>query len=137
MKAHKIYFVWVKNMQYYDAKIIRDRILELVEATDVSDREVSLGIGMNPNYINQLRRSKNPGYPKMQTFLDRCDYFRITPADFFFPTIDNPDIIAKVYKELSRIGTKETLDKLVKILAGMDAEKLYGIVKIFDAYRET
>jgi len=73
----------------------------------------------------------------MQTFLDICDYFRITPADFFFPTIDNPDIIAKVYKELSRIGTKETLDKLVKILAGMDAEKLYGIVKIFDAYRET
>ena len=121
--------------EYYDDKVIRDRILELVNTVGVSDREISLSIGMNENYINQLRTKKDPGFPLMQTFLDICSYFHITPVEFFYPTLENPAAAKMIYSELSRIGTKDTLEKLMKIFSVMDADQLNGLIKLFDSYK--
>lgn len=57
------------------------RLTELRLNKDVSAREMSLSLGMSENYINGMENGV--GLPNMTTFLIICDYFGITPGEFF------------------------------------------------------
>ncbi len=66
-------------IEYSD--FIYQRITELRELKGVSAREMSLALGQNSNYINKL---ENKEYlPSMQVFFYICEYFKITPSEFF------------------------------------------------------
>lgn len=54
----------------------------------VSARDMSLSLGQSPNYIINIESGKN--YPSMETFFYICDYFGITPKDFFDIENTNP-----------------------------------------------
>lgn len=54
----------------------------------VSARDMSLSIGQSPNYINGIESGDN--YPSMATFFYICDYFGITPHEFFDLNSSNP-----------------------------------------------
>lgn len=58
-----------------------NRLIELRLNKGVSAREMSLSIGLGENYINTLENGE--GLPNMTTFLIICDYFGITPQEFF------------------------------------------------------
>ena len=47
----------------------------------VSARDMSLSLGQSPNYINGIESGVN--YPSMANFFYICDYFGITPLEFF------------------------------------------------------
>lgn len=57
------------------------RLTRLREQKGVSAREMSLDIGQNPNYINQIENRRM--LPKMQAFFYICEYLGITPGQFF------------------------------------------------------
>ena len=57
------------------------RLAKLRTLKGVSAREMSLAIGQNPSYINNIETGK--AMPSMSAFLFICDYLNITPQEFF------------------------------------------------------
>lgn len=64
------------------------RLTQLRMNKGVSARDMSLSIGQSPNYINGIECGDN--YPSMATFFYICDYFGITPKEFFDIESTNP-----------------------------------------------
>lgn len=63
------------------------RLVKLRMNKGVSARDMSLSLGQSENYINEIENGK--AYPSMQAFFYICDYFNITPQEFF--DTDRPD----------------------------------------------
>ena len=67
-------------------KFIVDRITQLRLERNISEYELSYALGFSKSYVNMISREKN--LPSMNAFLAICDYFEITPAQFFIPYLD-------------------------------------------------
>ena len=67
-------------------KFIVDRITQLRVERNVSEYELSYALGFSKSYVNMISREKN--LPSMNAFLAICDYFEITPAQFFVPYLN-------------------------------------------------
>ena len=81
---------------YHD--FIAERIFQLRQKKGVSAREASLSLGCAPNYCNSLENRK--ALPSMENFLNLCDFFGITPQEFFDAEKDNPEKINKIVDHL-------------------------------------
>ena len=57
------------------------RLAKLRTEKGVSARDMSLSIGQNPGYINNIETGK--ALPSMSSFFFICEYLNITPQDFF------------------------------------------------------
>ncbi len=57
------------------------RLCELRQKKKVSARAMSLDLGQNHNYINNIESEKN--YPSMRLFFYICEYLDIEPRAFF------------------------------------------------------
>ena len=64
----------------YD-KFIRDRITALRIKKNVSEYRMSLDLGHSDSYIRNITSGK--ALPSMGEFLYICEYFGITPQEFF------------------------------------------------------
>ena len=64
-----------------DEKYIKLKIAKLRTDRNISARELSLALGQSTGYINTIENGKS--LPSMSMFLYICDYFKITPKDFF------------------------------------------------------
>ncbi|MGN1167485.1 MAG: helix-turn-helix domain-containing protein [Lachnospiraceae bacterium] len=66
------------------------RLSELRIQKGVSARDMSLSLGQNAGYINHIENRQ--ALPSLPVFFNICEYFDITPAEFFSdadrPTID-------------------------------------------------
>ncbi len=71
-----------------------ERLVKLKTEKGVSARDMSLSIGQSAGYINRLENRK--GFPSMQVFFYICEYFGITPSEFF----DNANSSPTEYKEI-------------------------------------
>ncbi|MCM1086851.1 MAG: helix-turn-helix domain-containing protein [Blautia sp.] len=57
------------------------RLTQLRIEKDVSAREMSLSLGQSESYINRIESRKM--LPSMTVFFYICEYFGITPGEFF------------------------------------------------------
>ena len=57
------------------------RVAELRLQRDVSARDMSLSLGQSESYINKIENGRM--LPSMAGFFYICEYFAITPRDFF------------------------------------------------------
>ena len=57
------------------------RLSELRGQKGVSARDMSLSIGQNAGYINNIENGK--ALPSMSAFFFICDYLGVTPMEFF------------------------------------------------------
>ena len=57
------------------------RLAELRTQKGVSARDMSLSIGQNPGYIRTIE--SGAAFPTMANFFYICEYFNITPQEFF------------------------------------------------------
>ena len=64
----------------------------------------------------------------MAQFLNICEYFSITPGDFFNPEMENPRTQNKVIKRLEELGTedRDLVIKLVDIFLSFKTEHSCG-----------
>ncbi len=82
-------------MTILSERIINDResfslrLAQLREAKDISARDLSLRLGHNKNYINQIESQK--ANPTLDSFFKICDYLHTPPKDFFDPQYRNPN----------------------------------------------
>lgn len=92
------------------------RLVDLRMAKGVSARDMSLSIGQSAGYINNIENGIN--YPSMSVFFYICDYFEITPKDFFDTDVPNP---TKAHALLSAAQglSDEQLDNLIAIAKGL------------------
>lgn len=99
-----------------DEEFISLRLAKLRTAKKVSAREMSLDIGQNENYINQVENKK--AMPSMQVFFYICDYLAITPKEFFDDGINNPVLIQSIVEDLKQLNENYIMN-LHEIIKGL------------------
>ena len=93
------------------------RLSKLREAKGVSARDMSLSIGQNPGYINNIESGKS--MPSLMGFFYICKYLEITPKDFFDTEIPNPSKAAELYEAAKRLNS-EQLNNLIALLKSLN-----------------
>ncbi len=90
------------------------RLMKLREQKGVSAREMSLFLGQNPGYINNIENEK--AMPSMKVFFSICDYFDISPREFFDIGTEAPAQIREVVADLEKLNQEQlvTISALVK-----------------------
>ena len=73
-----------------------ERLTQLRLEKGVSAREMSLALGQSESYINRIEN--NQMLPSLTVFFYICDYFHISPKDFFD---DDPEVDLE-YIDLAR-----------------------------------
>ena len=95
-------------------KYIRERITELRLKADVSEYQMSYDLGQNRNYVQSISSGK--AMPSMAGFLNICDYFGITPLEFFDPDIKEPSLLRSINEKLKRLpeGDLELVNEVLE-----------------------
>lgn len=96
------------------------RLSQLRINAGVSARDMSLSIGLSEGYVNKLENAKT--LPSMNTFFAICDYFQITPQEFFNIGMEFPFEIGIAVQELKKMNMKQ-LDRLIGIMKDMNHDK--------------
>ncbi|MDR0287445.1 MAG: helix-turn-helix domain-containing protein [Clostridiales bacterium] len=89
-------------------KFISERISRLRVQKNVSARDMSLTIGQSENYINTIENKRN--LPSMTVFFYICEYFDITPRDFFDEEKSNPKLLNDYIAVLKQLKEDEVFD---------------------------
>jgi len=77
---------------------IAKRVSRLVVQKGISEYRISTELGQCKTYIGKLTSGKI--YPSMPSFFALCDYFEITPIEFFDPKLNKEavDLIHNILK---------------------------------------
>ena len=92
------------------------RLVQLRLNKDVSARDMSLSLGQSSSYINSIENGG--GYPSMTNFFYICDYFGITPKEFFDVDTPNPAKMNELVQAAKGL-TNEQLDHLIALVKTM------------------
>lgn len=94
----------------------QNRIAQLRLQKNVSARDMSLTLGQNINYINQIENRKS--LPSLQGLFYICEYFHITPQQFFDEGNTYPAELTELVNELKKLdrAALEHITWLVKEL---------------------
>ncbi len=92
------------------------RLTKLRIQKGVSARDMSLSIGQNPGYINSIESGK--AMPSLTVFFYICDYFELTPKEFFDSESQNPEKINRIIEYLKKMDDKqlESLENIAEQL---------------------
>ena len=90
-----------------------DRLTKLRIQKDVSARNMSLSLGQSADYINKIENKKL--LPSMQVFFNICEYFEITPNDFFHAGLDNPKLTTDIINNVNQLDT-DSQNLILKVL---------------------
>lgn len=89
------------------------RLARLRDQMNVSARDMSLSLGQNPGYINNIESGK--ALPSMSVFFYICEYLGVTPAEFFQTEIKSPEKIRKITENLVSLDD-DSLDCIAHLI---------------------
>lgn len=92
------------------------RLTQLRLKHGVSARDMSLSLGQNSGYINNIECGK--ALPSMSVFFYICDYFHITPQEFFDLGNPNPEKLNEIIENLKLLDD-EQLNNIAAIIKGL------------------
>ena len=92
------------------------RLAELRNKKGVSARDMSLSIGQNPGYINNIETGK--ALPSMSAFFFICDFLGISPQEFFDTESKDPEEIRTLTKNLKKLDINQ-LKNISAIVEGL------------------
>lgn len=90
-----------------DEVFIRNRITELRLKQGISEYQMSLELGQNRSYIQSI--SSGRALPSMAGFLKICDYFEITPLQFFDTEAVNPQLLHKAMEGIRTLPDDDVI----------------------------
>ena len=99
-------------------EFVRNRITQLRIQKGVSEYKMSYDLGRSRGYINNISSGKT--LPSMTEFFSICEYFSITPIQFFDTGAENPLIIQEILQRLMLLDeadlelTRKNIDRLLK-----------------------
>ena len=88
-----------------EKKDVALRLARLREKKGVSARDMSLSIGQNEGYINNIETGKSN--PSLDGILYICDYLGITPAEFFDLDSTNPSKLDAIVKDMKKLNDQQ------------------------------
>ena len=92
------------------------RLAKLRTRKGVSARDMSLSIGQNAGYINNIETGKS--FPSMSGFFFICEYLNITPKEFFDTDTEYPEDMRKLINNLKYLN-REQLSNIASIVEGL------------------
>lgn len=92
------------------------RLAELRTKKGVSARDMSLSIGQNPGYINNIETGK--ALPSMSAFFFICDFLGITPKEFFDTDSKDPEELRTLTENLKKLDPNQ-LQNISSIVKGL------------------
>ena len=90
------------------------RLAQLRTQKGVSARDMSLSLGQNVNYINNIETGK--AFPSMTAFFYICEYLKVSPMEFFDFSSENPWHMKELDEKVKRLSPRQ----LETILALVD-----------------
>ena len=90
-----------------DEGFVRERITQLRLRKGVSEYQMSYDLGHSRGYVYNISSGK--ALPPMKEFLAICDYFEITPQQFFDEGAQNPELVQKAMSGLKRLNEDDLL----------------------------
>ena len=100
-----------------DIEFVRERITQLRLQKGVSEYKMSYDLGHSRGYINNISSGKT--LPSMTEFFAICDYFGISPVEFFDVKSTNPKLFQNVLSALEQLDEDDlelTLTNIKRLL---------------------
>lgn len=88
-----------------EVEFVRERITQLRIQKGISEYKMSYDLGHSRGYINNISSGKT--LPSMTEFLAICDYFGITPVEFFDTNKANPKVVKEVISAVSQLDEED------------------------------
>ena len=98
----------------------QNRIAQLRMQKNVCARDMSLSVGQNNSYINQIENKK--ALPSLQGLFYICEYFGITPQQFFDEGDAYPARLAELVGDLKKLDAA-SLEHISAIVKEMTRKK--------------
>ena len=93
-------------------EFVRERITQLRLRKNVSEYQMSYDLGHSRGYVYNISSGKS--LPPFKEFFAICDYFDITPSQFFDDGEKNPELVQKALS-----GMRELDDEDLLVLIGI------------------
>ena len=90
-----------------DEDFVRERITTLRLKKGVSEYQMSYDLGHSRGYIYNISSGK--ALPPLKEFFAICDYFGLTPAQFFDEGTQNPELIQKAVSGMKQLNEADLL----------------------------
>lgn len=94
----------------------QNRIAQLRLQKNISARDMSLSLGQNNSYINQIENKKS--LPSLQGLFYICEFLRVTPQQFFDDGNAYPVQLAALIENLKKLDA-ESLEHIAAIVKEM------------------
>lgn len=86
---------------------VKDRITQLRLKKGVSEYQMSYDLGHSRGYVYNISSGK--ALPPLKEFFAICDYFGITPQQFFEESSQNPELIQKAIEGMKQLDEADML----------------------------
>ena len=96
-----------------DEKDFAIRLARLREKKGVSARDMSLSLGQNAGYINNIETGKSK--PSLEAIFFICEYLGVTVSEFFDTSSPNPARIDEIVAEMKKL-TDSQLDMIAALV---------------------
>lgn len=83
------------------AEFVRERISQLRVQKGVSEYQMSYDLGHSRGYINNISSGK--ALPSMHEFFAICEYFGVTPQEFFDTGVRQPGLVREAAHGLTEL----------------------------------
>ena len=90
-----------------DEQFVRDRITQLRLRKGVSEYKMSYDLGHSRGYVHNISSGK--ATPPMKEFFAICEYFELTPQQFFDEGTQNPELIQKAINGMKQLSEDDML----------------------------
>ncbi len=86
---------------------VRERITQLRLKKGISEYQMSYDLGHSRGYVYNISSGK--ALPPLKEFFAICDYFGLTPAQFFDEGTKNPELIQKAVEGMRKLDEGDVL----------------------------
>ena len=87
-------------------QFIRNRITTLRLQKGVSEYQMSYDLGRSRGYINNISSGKS--LPSMSEFLSICEYFNISPKNFFDEALQTPTLTTELLNKIQQLDQQDS-----------------------------
>nr|WP_308743545.1 helix-turn-helix transcriptional regulator [uncultured Anaerocolumna sp.] len=88
-------------------KFVRDRITQLRLRKGISEYQLSYDLGHSRGYIYNITSGKS--LPPLTELFAICEYFNITPVEFFDDKLSTPELVHKAVEGLKELDDNDVL----------------------------
>lgn len=88
-----------------DVEFVKERITQLRLQKGVSEYKMSYDLGHSRGYVNNISSGKS--LPSMSEFFTICEYFNITPIEFFNENVDNPKLMQNILQGIEKLSNSD------------------------------